>query len=275
LPPQIVLLWNRVLVQSFHPLKYHRYCFGDPALPLVLTSAVRFSFNGLDRLLFRLPITSSLRASPSSRVLPSNTYPAATTTESSHGLLLPTALEGSEVHSSRASPTRYVPPSGFGYPLDGLLPRIPRRFCFAPAALLGFTLRRFPLPQGIPGVSTAEEPTYRFPCLLHPTPKRRTGQAGRGSWVRTFRKCLATDGGLSRPSLVPPLGFAPLGPSRESLDQDFSRPPLTRFADPAIARQIHRRPRVSIGPHLAPATRTPECTVPKAALVGFLHRPAS
>jgi hypothetical protein len=53
LPPQTVLLWNRVLVQSLHPLKYHRYCFGDPALPLVLTSAVRFSFNRLVRLLFK------------------------------------------------------------------------------------------------------------------------------------------------------------------------------------------------------------------------------
>jgi len=30
-----------------HPLKYHRYCFGDPAVPLALASAVRFSFNGL------------------------------------------------------------------------------------------------------------------------------------------------------------------------------------------------------------------------------------
>jgi len=227
-------------------------------MPLVLTSAVRSSFNELDRLLFRLPITSSLRASPSYRVSPSNTYPAATTAESSHGLSLPAALEGSEVHWSRASPTRYVPPSGFGYPLDGLLPRIPCRFCFAPAALLGFTLRRFPLPQGIPGVSAAEEPTYRFSRLLHSAPKCQTGQAGRGSWVHTFRKSLATDGGLSRPSLAPPLGLAPPGLSDESLDQDFSRPPLTRFADPAITHRIHRRPRVSIGLRLTPAARTPE-----------------
>jgi hypothetical protein len=47
LPPEVVLLWNRVLVQSLRPSKYHRYWFGDPALPLVLTSAVRFSFSGL------------------------------------------------------------------------------------------------------------------------------------------------------------------------------------------------------------------------------------
>jgi len=45
--------------------------------------------------------------------------------------------------SSRVLPARYVPPSGFGYPPDGLLPAIPSRFCFTPAALLGLTLRSF------------------------------------------------------------------------------------------------------------------------------------
>jgi hypothetical protein len=40
-------------------------------------------------------------------------------------------------------------PTGFDYPLDALLPSMPRRFCFAPAALMGFTLRSFPLPKGI------------------------------------------------------------------------------------------------------------------------------
>ena len=32
---------------------------------------------------------------------------------------------------------RCVPPSGFGYPPDGLLPLTPRRACFVPTALLG------------------------------------------------------------------------------------------------------------------------------------------
>ena len=162
-----------------HPLKYHRYCFGDPALPLVLTSAVRFFFNGLDRRLFRLPITSSRRASPSFRVLPSNTYSVTAVTESSHGLLLPTALEESEVHCPRASPTRYVPPSGFGYPLGGLLPRIPCRSCFVPAALLGFTLRRFPLPGGFASVSAGKNPRT-VNLQVTPAPKCRTGRAGLG-----------------------------------------------------------------------------------------------
>jgi hypothetical protein len=103
-----------------------------------------FPSTGCRRRLFGLSAASSRRASPSFRVLPSNTYPTAAAVRSSHGLLVPTALEGSEVHFTRVEAARYVPSSGFGYPLDGLLPRIPGRFCFTPAALLGFTLRRFP-----------------------------------------------------------------------------------------------------------------------------------
>jgi hypothetical protein len=241
-------------------------------MPLVLTSAVRFSFSGLDRRLFRLPITSSRRASPSFRVLPSNTYPAVATAESSHGLSLPTALEESEVHCSRALPTRFVPPSGFGYPLGGLLPRIPCRFCFTPAALLGFSLRRFPLPAGLRGVSAGENP-HTVNLRVTPAPKCQTGHTGLGFWVHTFRKCLALDGFLSRRSPAPPLGFTPPGLSRESLDRSFSRSPLTRFADPAIAHRIHRRPRVSLGSRLAPTGLAPECTPAEATLLGFPHRP--
>jgi hypothetical protein len=46
-PPGVVLLWNRVLVQSLRPPKYHRYCFDAPALPLALAPAMRFSFSEL------------------------------------------------------------------------------------------------------------------------------------------------------------------------------------------------------------------------------------
>ena len=68
---------------------------------------------------------------------------------SSHGLPLPTAHEDSKVYPSRALPARFVPPSGFGYPLDGFLPSNPCQFCFTPTALLGFALRSFPPSQGI------------------------------------------------------------------------------------------------------------------------------
>ena len=42
------------------------------------------------------------------------------------------------------------------------------------------------------------------------------------------------------------MGFALLGFSGESLDRDFARPPLTRFASPATNRRTRQRPRVSI-----------------------------
>jgi hypothetical protein len=57
---------------------------------------------------------------------------------------------------------RYGPPSGFGYPLGGLRPPSPGRFCFTPAALMGFALRSFLLSEGIHPVSGAERPTYRL-----------------------------------------------------------------------------------------------------------------
>jgi hypothetical protein len=79
-------------------------------------------------------------------------------TGSSLGLSFPSAHEGSEVHSPRALPARYVPPAGFGYPLGGLRPPSPCRFCFTPAALLGFALRSFLLSQGTHRVSAGVDP---------------------------------------------------------------------------------------------------------------------
>jgi hypothetical protein len=78
--------------------------------------------------------------------------------DSSLGLLFPTAHEESKVHLPRVLLTRYVPPSGFGYPLGGLLPSIPCRSCFVPAALVGFTLRSFLLAEGIRSVTTRTSP---------------------------------------------------------------------------------------------------------------------
>jgi hypothetical protein len=54
------------------------------------------------------------------------------------GLRLPTAHSGGEdpLVAGHAR-VRYVPSSGFGYPLDGFLPLPPRRACFVPTALMG------------------------------------------------------------------------------------------------------------------------------------------
>jgi hypothetical protein len=102
-PTWVVLFWNRPLVQSIRPAEVS---------PLLLLRS-RCAVGALPRLcgvpsagccrrLFRLPATSSRRASPSSRVLPSVTYPTAAAIRSSHGLWLPTALKELEVHLPRA-----------------------------------------------------------------------------------------------------------------------------------------------------------------------------
>jgi len=57
-----------------------------------------------------------------------------------------------------AAYSRYGPPAGFGYPLGGLRLPSPRRFYFAPAALMGFTLRSFLLPEGIRRLSGRKHP---------------------------------------------------------------------------------------------------------------------
>jgi len=174
----------------------------------------------------RLSAASSRRASPSFRVLPSNAYPVATAAESSHGLWLPSAHQEFEVHCSRAKPAHYVPPSGFGYPLDGLLPRTPRRFCFTPAALMGFTLRRFPIPTSIRSLSTGMNPPT-VGSTLYPTPKRQTVPTSLSFWVHTCWDCLAVVRGFNPTTTGASLGFRPsrvcLRRPRPGLLQDSSR----------------------------------------------------
>jgi len=84
-------------------------------------------------------------------------------------------------------PTRFVPPAGFGDPLGGLLPPSPCRFCFTPAALLGFTLRSFLLPQGSRTFPRGSTHIPFFLPLL-PPPKQRAGPAGRGFWALTLAR---------------------------------------------------------------------------------------
>jgi hypothetical protein len=139
------------------PAKYRSYWFRDPTLPFGLPSAMWFSFAELRRpqLSDRCALSSSFAFLQS--FAQHNLVRQPQPTNSSHGLWFPSALEDSAIHFTRACLARYVPPSGFGYPLDGLLPPSPRRFYFTPAALLGFTLRSFPLSKGIrsfPGRST-------------------------------------------------------------------------------------------------------------------------
>jgi hypothetical protein len=89
----------------------------------------------------------SLRLEPPAT---SPSHPSRSKGNSSRGLCFPTAHEGSEVHLTRVLPARYVPPSGFDYPLDGFLPPDPRRPFFMPTALLGFRPPEHLLPERHP-----------------------------------------------------------------------------------------------------------------------------
>jgi hypothetical protein len=162
------------------------------------------------------------------------------------------------------TPARHVPPSGFGYPLGGLLPSIPRRFSFAPAALLGFTLRSVSLSKGIRGHYPPDEPTYRsaYRCS-----RRRSVGPAQQVPVPGFqpsRESLATGQRVSLSSCrMLPWVFALLGFSTGSLVQAFTQTPLSRFERQTTNRLTPLRPRVSIS--LRP---TPSVPPQQAATIG-------
>jgi hypothetical protein len=157
------------------------------------------------------------------------------------------------------SPARFVPPSGFGYPLGGLLPSVPCRFFFTPAALLGFTLRSIALSSGIRGVTIRMHPPTVSPVSAPDARKRGPAQNRlRFLGFDPPESPWRSGKGLVRRPLDAPLGFALPGSSRESLAQAFTRAPLTRFTPPAVARLQHRRPRVSIGSRLVPSEHRTE-----------------
>jgi hypothetical protein len=168
----------------------------------------------------------TLRQSLTQRTLADQPKP----TDSSHGLHFPTALEDSEVHSTRAFHARYVPPSGFGYPLDGLLPPSPCRFCFTPAALMGFALRSLPLSQGIHAFPRRWT-HLPFHLSFLPLPEQRAGPTGRGSWALTLTRVPCDRPGVSEPSTGCSLGLYPSRACHKSLKRDSARSPLTRFPD--------------------------------------------
>jgi hypothetical protein len=107
------------------------------------------------------------------------------------------------------TPARHVPPSGFGYPLGGLHPSIPCRFCFAPAALLGFTLRSVPLSKGIRGRYRPDGPTCRSTCRCSRRRSSRPAQQAPVPGFQPFRESLVAGRRVSPPTTGCSLGFLP------------------------------------------------------------------
>jgi len=170
----------------FIPSQYRRRWLGEPALPFALASAVRGFRSGRIRpclsdqinplFEFRSP-SASCPASPE----PVRPQPAGP----SPGLCIPTAHAGIGDSDARNSESATVPPSGFGYPLDGFHPPTPGRPCFVPAALMGFSLRSVLPDRGCRRVSAPIAPTCRSSVRDLLPPKRKAGPNGRGSWAST------------------------------------------------------------------------------------------
>jgi hypothetical protein len=127
--------------------------------------------------------------------------------DSSLGLPLPTAHTRPEDPLLAGTPARFGPPSGFGDPLDGFRPSDPRRFCFAPAALLGFALRSFLLPNGIRGITTRIDPLAVSPAGFPIARGNGPAQQAAASGSLPPESPSRPDGGLVRQPSDAPLGF--------------------------------------------------------------------
>jgi hypothetical protein len=104
---------------------------------------------------------------------------------------------------------RAHPPAGFVYPLDGFIPPKPGRFCFTPAALLGFALRSFPLSLRCSVRFRPSGPTCQlFVRFTTPHKAARPARTTVASGLRPVRESLAAVVLLARQPPAAPLGFS-------------------------------------------------------------------
>jgi hypothetical protein len=147
-PPESVLSWNWSLVQSTAPAPYRPRWFCEPTTPLAPAPVLWVSAADTAGGRFRSPGSS---LSSSFTFLQSLDQPTlAAPTRGATPLLSFRTLQHLRITESTTTGLACppVPPSGFGYPLDGFLLGDPRRPCFRSAALLGFALRSILLPTG-------------------------------------------------------------------------------------------------------------------------------
>jgi hypothetical protein len=157
-------------------------------------------------------------------------------------------------------PARFVPPSGFGYPLDGLLPSVPRRPYFMPAALLGFALRSFLLLQGI---RTSPPGSPHIPFLPPFLPAAKT--TGRSRWaavsgLRPLRESLAIEHVFSTPTAGCSPGIHPSWANQPASWLEFRRASSHALTGRNDARLGRRRLRVSIDARLTSSLRRASTT---------------
>jgi len=116
-------------------------------------------------------------------------------------------LDG-KVHLPRVLPARYVPPSGFGYPLDGFLPFSSGPVLFRTGSAPGIHPSEPSPRRGQANRLRSAGPTYRWPQTQSPEGDARTH--GVGFWALIPRPSPWRDQALLTPDpLDAPLGFAP------------------------------------------------------------------
>jgi hypothetical protein len=108
------------------------------------------------------------------------------------------------------SPARFVPPSGFGYPLDGLLPSYPAPVLFHTGSAHGIRPSE-PSPSArYPERFRPSGPTSRlFARFTTPHKAARPARTTAASGLCPVRESLATGALLARRPPAAPLGFSP------------------------------------------------------------------
>jgi len=143
-------------------------------------------------------------------------------------------------------PARYVPPSGFGYPLDGLLPSDPSPVFFHTGSAPGIHPSEHNRSMRHPVCYHPDYPTYRFNPSVLPPPKRWAGPTGPGFWDSSpSRAPDESDRGLACRPRAALLGFALLGPMGRNLARDFARCSSHALRRDGL-KPLGRRSRVSI-----------------------------
>jgi hypothetical protein len=168
-------------------------------------------------------------------------------TSPSHGLFFPTAHSGIADPLTRALPARYVPPSGFGHPLDGLLPANPRRLYFRPTALLGFNPSELSPRERYPERCRPEAPTY---CFARRCSHRRSDGADRRAAVSglcPFRESLAAHRVFSTPTAGCSPGIRPSWVNQSTPWPGFRPASSHALGSRDDARHGYRCLRVSLG----------------------------
>jgi hypothetical protein len=147
---------------------------------------------------------------------------------------------------------RFVPPSGFGYPLGGLLPPKPGRACFIPTAFLGFfPSERSPLPRWMPRFRNNRT---CMPLAQRDLPQAylRTGAEDTDFQASTLARVPCCERGISPPPAGGSLGIFPFqGPATGRLALTSVRVSPHALRSPRPRARPHACLRVSISDRLA------------------------